>query len=104
MTWDYWVILGFVAQGLFFMRFFIQWISSERKKESHIPVAFWYFSLSGGALLLVYAIKRQDPVFIIGQATGLIIYVRNLMLIAKTKKQYQFSAIATESSNREENR
>lgn len=102
MTWDYWVILGFIAQGLFFMRFFIQWISSERRKESHIPIAFWYFSLAGGALLLIYAIKRQDPVFIIGQATGLIIYIRNLMLIAKTKKQYSFSSAPLRQSAVEE--
>jgi lipid-A-disaccharide synthase-like uncharacterized protein len=93
LTWDYWVILGFVAQGLFFMRFFIQWISSEKKKESHIPIAFWYFSLAGGTLLLIYALKRQDPVFIIGQATGLIIYVRNLMLIARSKKRFDFSTV-----------
>jgi len=90
VTWDWWVVLGFFAQGLFFMRFFIQWISSERKGESHIPVAFWYFSLGGGTLLLVYALKRQDPVFIMGQGFGLIVYIRNLMLLAKTKKRMKF--------------
>lgn len=80
------------------MRFLIQWISSERKKESHIPVAFWYFSLGGGVLLLIYAIKRQDPVFIVGQATGLIIYARNLMLIAKAKREYKFTSSITSTS------
>jgi len=75
-----WIVLGFVAQGLFTMRFLVQWIASERQKKSVVPVAFWYLSVAGGGLLLVYAIYRKDPVFILGQATGLIVYVRNLML------------------------
>jgi lipid-A-disaccharide synthase-like uncharacterized protein len=75
-----WVVLGFVAQGLFTMRFLVQWIASERQKRSVVPVAFWYLSVVGGGLLLVYAIYRKDPVFILGQATGLVVYVRNLML------------------------
>jgi lipid-A-disaccharide synthase-like uncharacterized protein len=82
---DFWVILGFVAQGLFMMRFVVQWIASEKAKDSVIPVAFWFFSLGGGALLLVYAVQRQDPVFIAGQGLGLLIYIRNLMLIRKAK-------------------
>ncbi|WP_237155519.1 lipid-A-disaccharide synthase N-terminal domain-containing protein [Oryzibacter oryziterrae] len=82
---DFWVILGFVAQGLFMMRFVVQWIASEKAKDSVIPVAFWFFSLGGGALLLVYAIQREDPVFIAGQGLGLLIYIRNLMLIRKAK-------------------
>lgn len=81
MEWSWWVVLGFVGQGLFFMRFFVQWLASEKKKESVIPVAFWYFSIGGSLILLVYAIKRKDPVFIVGQSTGLLIYIRNLMLI-----------------------
>ena len=81
---DVWVILGFVAQMMFTMRFVVQWIASERAKRSVVPVAFWFFSLGGGSLLLVYAIVRQDPVFIFGQAFGLIIYIRNLMLIRKS--------------------
>lgn len=79
---DAWILLGFVAQAMFTMRFLVQWIASERAKRSVVPVAFWFFSLGGGSLLLVYAIQRQDPVFIAGQAFGLFIYVRNLWLIA----------------------
>ena len=78
---DFWVILGFVAQFLFMMRFIVQWIASERARRSVVPVAFWFFSLGGGVLLLVYAVKRADPVFIAGQALGLLIYLRNLALI-----------------------
>lgn len=78
---DAWILLGFVAQAMFTMRFVVQWIASERAKRSVVPVAFWIFSLGGGTLLLVYAIQRQDPVFIAGQAFGLVIYIRNLWLI-----------------------
>jgi len=59
----------------------VQWISSERKRESHIPIQFWYLSLVGGAIMAAYAIHRRDPVFVVGQMSGLIVYVRNLMLI-----------------------
>jgi len=86
MTWDKWMFIGFAAQGMFFMRFIVQWISSEMKGKSVVPVAFWYFSLFGGAMLLVYAIHREDPVFILGQGLGLIIYARNLFLIRKEKR------------------
>ncbi|MBN9073078.1 MAG: lipid-A-disaccharide synthase N-terminal domain-containing protein [Rhizobiales bacterium] len=81
-----WLGIGLAGQGLFFMRFFVQWIASERSKRSVIPTAFWYFSLLGGMTLLTYAIRQRDPVFIIGQATGLFIYIRNLMLIRKPAK------------------
>ncbi|PDQ19096.1 hypothetical protein CN311_21320 [Mesorhizobium sanjuanii] len=83
---DAWVLLGFVAQFFFSMRFVVQWIASERAKRSVVPIAFWFFSLGGGGLLLVYAIQRQDPVFIAGQALGLFIYIRNLWLIANERK------------------
>ncbi len=86
MKWDWWVILGFCAQALFAARFLVQWIASEKRKESYIPVIFWYFSLSGGLLLLIYAIHRKDPVFILGQSTGVIIYARNLSFIYKKRK------------------
>lgn len=76
-----WLILGFAGQLLFGLRFFVQWISSEIRKESHVPLAFWYFSLFGGMILLVYAVHIQDPVFIAGQSMGLIVYIRNLRLI-----------------------
>ena len=76
-----WVGLGLIGQLLFSARFIIQWIASERKKRSVIPVSFWYFSLGGSALLLAYAIYRKDPVFILGQSAGAVVYVRNLRLI-----------------------
>ena len=78
---DVWVIWGLVAQSMFMMRFVVQWIASERAKRSIVPIAFWFFSMAGGALLLTYAIVRQDPVFIAGQSLGLFIYSRNLWLI-----------------------
>ena len=78
---DAWVMLGFVAQAFFTMRFVVQWIASERARKSVMPVAFWFFSIGGGALLLVYALYRRDPVFIAGQALGLIVYVRNVYFI-----------------------
>lgn len=76
-----WLAVGFLGQGFFSMRFLIQWIASERRKESVIPIYFWYFSLLGGATLFIYAVYRLDPVFILGQGTGLFIYTRNLVLI-----------------------
>ena len=82
----WWVVVGLAGQLMFSMRFLIQWISSERAKKSVMPVAFWYFSLGGGVILLSYAIYRRDPVFIIGQATGLFIYTRNLWLIRAEKR------------------
>ncbi|MFN4008361.1 MAG: lipid-A-disaccharide synthase N-terminal domain-containing protein [Pannonibacter sp.] len=84
---DFWVILGFIAQFMFSMRFIVQWIASERVGRSIVPVAFWFFSIGGGSLLLVYAIQREDPVFIAGQALGLIIYFRNLWLIFREKRR-----------------
>ena len=77
------LVLGFAGQALFASRFLIQWIVSERRGESVIPVAFWYLSLGGSALLLTYAILRKDPVFMLGQMTGSIVYVRNLVLIRR---------------------
>ena len=76
-----WVAIGFLGQGLFFGRWVIQWIASERKAESRVPVAFWYMSLVGGLITLAYAIYRRDPVFIAGQGVGAVVYIRNLMLI-----------------------
>lgn len=81
-----WVILGLSGQLLFSLRFLVQWIVSERRKESVIPLAFWYLSLGGSLILLLYAIYRQDLVFILGQSTGSFIYVRNLMLIYRRRK------------------
>jgi lipid-A-disaccharide synthase-like uncharacterized protein len=75
---DWWVLLGFVAQGLFTARFLVQWIASERAGKMVMPIAFWFFSIGGGLLLLVYALYRRDPVFIAGQAFGVFVYARNL--------------------------
>ena len=79
-----WLVIGFAGQALFSMRFIVQWLKSERVRKSVIPLAFWYFSLGGGALLTAYAIHRGDPVFIVGQSLGLFIYLRNLWLIYKS--------------------
>ena len=78
--------VGFAGQACFFMRFFVQWLSSEKVRRSVIPVACWYFSLGGSILLLTYAIIRRDIVFIVGQSTGFLIYSRNLYLIAREKR------------------
>jgi lipid-A-disaccharide synthase-like uncharacterized protein len=84
---DWWVILGLIAQGLFTMRFLVQWIASERVGRSVIPVAFWWFSVGGGLLLLVYALYRKDPVFILGQAFGVFVYLRNLYFVLRERRQ-----------------
>lgn len=81
------IIVGFGGQFLFAMRFIIQWIKSEREQKSVIPIAFWYFSIGGGAILLLYAIWRQDPVIICGQGLGLFIYLRNLYFVSRDRRQ-----------------
>ncbi len=86
MTVNQWLIIGFIGQALFGARFIIQWIVSEKKEESTIPLAFWYCSIGGAMILLTYAIHKQDPVFIVGQSMGSIIYIRNLILIDRKKK------------------
>lgn len=75
-----WIAFGLLGQAFFFSRFLVQWLASEKAGESVFPMAFWYLSLSGGMLLLIYAIYRQDPVFILGQSTGTFIYLRNIHL------------------------
>jgi lipid-A-disaccharide synthase-like uncharacterized protein len=80
-----WVIIGLAGQIMFTMRFVVQWIASEKQRKSVIPLAFWFFSLGGGVILLAYAIYRVDPVFILGQSFGLIVYIRNLWLIYAEK-------------------
>ena len=84
MTELAWVGIGFLAQLLFGSRFIVQWFTSERAGESVIPIAFWWLSLFGGALMFTYAIYRWDPVFMMGQGLGLFVYVRNLMLIRRS--------------------
>jgi lipid-A-disaccharide synthase-like uncharacterized protein len=81
-----WLGIGFFGQGLFFMRWVVQWISSEKKKKSEIPILFWYFSLIGGLITLIYAIYRVDPVFILAQSFGLIVYLRNIFFIYFSNK------------------
>ena len=78
---NWWLIIGFSGQIFFTLRFLVQWWQSERQQRSIIPIEFWYFSIVGATLLLVYAIHRLDPVFIVGQLTGVFIYLRNLHLI-----------------------
>ena len=80
-NWDLWVAFGLAGQIIFGSRFIIQWIASERKKVSYIPIVFWYLSLTGGVITLIYAIHIRDTVFTIAQGAGLIVYLRNLMLI-----------------------
>lgn len=76
-----WIATGFLGQGLFFGRWIVQWLASERSASSKVPISFWYLSLVGGLITLAYAIYRKDPVFIAGQSIGSVVYVRNLMLI-----------------------
>lgn len=83
---DLWVLLGFVAQGFFTMRFVVQWLASEKARKSVVPLSFWYFSVGGGLLLFIYALYRKDPVFIAGQGFGLFVYLRNLYLIGVGRK------------------
>ncbi len=90
MNWDkFFLIWGFAAQAIFAARFIVQWIASEKEKRSVIPMAFWYLSLTGGIMLFIYAVYRRDPVFILGQASGLIVYVRNIVFRLREKKQLE---------------
>jgi lipid-A-disaccharide synthase-like uncharacterized protein len=87
MSINTWLVIGLVGQGLFFMRFIVQWIASERQKRSVVPTQFWYWSILGSVTLLIYALHRRDPVFILGQSLGSVIYIRNLMLIANQRPE-----------------
>ena len=81
------LIIGFLGQGVFASRFIVQWIYSEKKGQSTIPLVFWYLSIFGGLALLTYAIFRKDPVIISGQSFGIFIYLRNLILIYKKQNE-----------------
>lgn len=82
---DFWLALGLFGQFLFAMRFIVQWLASEREGRSVIPLAFWFFSIGGGLITLVYGLLRREPVIILGQALSIFIYVRNLMLIGRER-------------------
>jgi len=89
----FWVAFGVAAQVVFAGRFIVQWISSERRRKSHIPLAFWYLSIVGSVMLLTYAVLwKQDVVLILGQSCGIVVYVRNLMLLHREKKLAQATA------------
>lgn len=80
-----WLLLGFAGQALFSMRFILQWLHSEARGKSVVPIAFWYFSIFGGVTLFAYAVHRRDPVIMLGQGLGIFIYVRNLYLIYRER-------------------
>jgi lipid-A-disaccharide synthase-like uncharacterized protein len=82
---DFMMLIGLLGQGLFSMRFIVQWIASEKAGKSVVPFSFWLFSLGGSIFLLIYAIYRKDPVFMLGQAPNLLIYSRNIWLIKKKR-------------------
>ena len=92
---NWWSVLGFIAQGAFFSRFLVQWLHSERVRRSEIPVGFWFLSVIGGALMLVYVIHLADVVLILGQATGLLVYARNLHLIFRERAALRAANIET---------
>ena len=92
-----WLVIGFVGQSLFSARFVVQWLVSEQRRKSVTPIAFWYFSLAGGVVLLAYAIHRRDTVFIVGQAAGLLVYARNLMLISRPRSERDAGVVQTPS-------
>jgi lipid-A-disaccharide synthase-like uncharacterized protein len=94
LDWNYLVILGFIGQLVFTMRFVIQWIVSEKKKESVIPVVFWHLSIAGGVILSVYFLFRREPVGLIGNLFGSIVYLRNLRLIHRVKQRSESSLIS----------
>ncbi len=81
-TW-FWIIFGTLGQAMFFARFLVQWIASERAGYSYVPVAFWYLSLIGAGMMFVYALHREEPIFLLGQAVGWFVYARNLILLRR---------------------
>lgn len=96
----FWLAIGLIGQSLFMMRFIVQWWHSERHQKSVIPVSFWYFSLSGGLIVLAYGIHRIDPVIILGQLPGTFVYARNLILIRREHRDL-LAALSQEEVNPE---
>ncbi len=92
-----WIGIGLLGQLCFFLRFLLQWIVSEKRGESIVPIQFWYLSLAGSMLVLAYAIYRQDPVFILGQSMGSIVYIRNLALIYRKRRLLLARKLSDES-------
>jgi lipid-A-disaccharide synthase-like uncharacterized protein len=89
-----WVVLvGYVGQILFGLRFVVQWIATERARKSVFPVAFWFFSIGGGVLLFAYALAKKDPVFILGQGFGLFVYLRNLYFVYRERRSGDLEAV-----------
>ncbi len=84
---DIWLCIGFLGQALFTSRFVVQWLYSEKHRKSLVPTAFWHFSIAGGLVLLAYALHRRDPVFIVGQGAGLVVYLRNLHFIYRERRE-----------------
>ena len=99
MSEQAWIIVGFIGQALFGTRFLIQWLTSERAKRSVIPTTFWYFSVGGSLVLLCYSLHKLDPVFIVGQITGLLIYVRNLYLLRRVEKTLSLSPMRDDTQS-----
>jgi lipid-A-disaccharide synthase-like uncharacterized protein len=86
-TWElWWLVFGFIAQAMFFCRWIIQWVSSEKKRESHVPELFWWLSLVGATMTLIYFIGRREPIGVLGQSVGWIVYTRNLHLIRSKQR------------------
>ena len=91
LKFDFWLAFGIVAQLLFTARFLVQWLASEREGNSVMPLSFWYFSMGGGLMTLVYGIVRREPIIIMGQALAMVIYTRNLILIFRNKRRQRSS-------------
>src|SRR5204862_4565436 len=99
LDWSYLVVLGFIGNAIFSMRFLVQWVASERQKESVIPVSFWYWSIGGSVIMCFYFIFKRDPVGILAYLPNSLIYIRNLMLIRKRK--LAFTAASSSQTPRE---
>ncbi len=99
-VWDPWFIFGMTAQFVFFLRFFVQWLASEKKKRSTVPIVFWYLSLVGGAMTFVYALRQAEPVWMLAQFLGCFIYARNLMLIYGHRRRLRERAEAANETTR----
>jgi len=100
LDWSYLVILGFIGNATFSMRFLVQWIASERKRESVIPVSFWYWSIGGSVIMCLYFVFKRDPVGILAYLPNSLVYIRNLMLIRGRK--FAFTAAAPTQKPHEE--